>query len=151
MVHGRTTTVPDTAVIIPVMTAAKVPTATATTPQAPSILPTAPLSIRSEATVPPVAPISVPHRMKAILSVMAPGRSIPIPSTGVPRPVLTAATAPTNTQAILWLTVHGQTTLIRSTAEAQAVPAVTAVMSTQITPSPTGIGNRVPRLSIAEQ
>ena len=101
MEHGNTTTLPVTAVIIPVRTAEKVRTHIDLTQLQRNTPRTAVPTTRSAVIAPPVAPMLVPLPMRTIPSLMVPGQSILTVSTVVPRPVQTADIPPTSMQAIL--------------------------------------------------
>ena len=98
--HGSITTVPATAAIIPAMTAVKVRIPMATIPQPPSTASTVPLSISTEAIVPPAAAMSVRPLMQATTFPTVHGVTTMPLSTAERCPVPLAGTVPMNMPTI---------------------------------------------------
>ena len=98
--HGSITTAPATAAIIPAMTAVKVRIPMATIPQPPSTASTVPLSISTEAIVPPAAAMSDRPLMQATTFPTVHGAATMPHSTAERCPVLPAGTVPMNMPAI---------------------------------------------------
>ena len=98
--HGSITTVPATAAIIPVMTAAKVRIPMATIPRPPSTASTVPLSISMAAIVPPAAAMSVRPLMQATTFPTVHGAATMPLSTAEQCPVPLAGTVPMNMPTI---------------------------------------------------
>ena len=98
--HGSITTVPATAAIIPVTTAAKVRIPMATIPQPPSTASTVPLSISTEAIVPLAAAMSDRPLMQATTFPTVHGAATMPLSTAERCPVPLAGTVPMNMPTI---------------------------------------------------
>ena len=115
MAPGNTTTVPATAVCMPVPTAAKAPMSTVIIPLPQNTASTAPPSIKLAVTVLPVLPMWVPLPMKVTIFPMVPGRAITAVSTAGLCTVRTADTAIMNIPVTVCPTVHGLPPVLPST------------------------------------
>src|SRR5699024_6108584 len=104
---GHTTTAASTAARPPVPDAAARRHPTAATVRLRGTTPTPPRSIRYRSIAPPVAAILAPRPMRATALLTATGRTTARPSTGVPRPVRTAAIPSTSTQTMPTPTATG--------------------------------------------